>query len=134
MDYWTSREVREVERSHLNYVVADTMQWEQSAAYIIDTHRATDAFVKNAGLGFYIPYIHNGQRHDYTPDFLVRLKADGDAPRHLILETKGYDLLEEKSAPLPNVGWPRLTPMAPSGNGNTGWPSASLRCESILTV
>jgi type III restriction enzyme len=47
---------------------------------------------KNAGLGFAIPYLHNGQRHDYVPDFLIRLKTD--LPRHLILETKGYDPLE----------------------------------------
>ena len=94
VDYWTSRDVREVVRCHLNYVVADTMQWEQSAAYIIDTHPAIAAFVKNAGLGFYIPYVHNGQRHDYTPDFIVRLKT-GPLPHHLILETKGWDPLED---------------------------------------
>lgn len=34
-----------------------------------------------------------GQMHDYVPDFLVRLKSD--PPQHLILETKGYDPLEE---------------------------------------
>jgi type III restriction enzyme len=51
------------------------------------------AFVKNAGLGFAMPYLHNGQMHDYVPDFLIRLK--GDAPRHLVLETKGYDPLAE---------------------------------------
>ena len=69
------------------------MRWEQSAAYYIDTHPATEAFVKNAGLGFTIPYLHNGQRHDYVPDWGVRLKAV--QPRHLILETKGWDPLEE---------------------------------------
>ena len=93
VDFWTGRDVREIVNSHLNYVVADTERWEQSAAYYIDTHPATDAFVKNAGLGFYIPYLHNGQRHDYTPDFIVRLKTD--PPSHLILETKGWDPLEE---------------------------------------
>ena len=31
--------------------------------------------------------------HDYVPDFIVRLKSD--PPRQLILETKGYDPLEE---------------------------------------
>src|SRR5262249_47323402 len=40
VDFWTSREVREVTYSHLNYVVADTKQWEQSAAYLIDKHPA----------------------------------------------------------------------------------------------
>jgi type III restriction enzyme len=93
VDFWTSREVREVVKSHLNYVVADTKQWEQSAAYHLDRHEGVDAFVKNSGLGFAIPYLHNGQMHDYVPDFLVRLKADPAS--YLILETKGYDPSEE---------------------------------------
>lgn len=93
VDFWTSRDVREVVHCHLNYCVADTAKWEQSAAYYIDTHRSTDAFVKNSGLGFAIPYLHNGQMHDYVPDFIVRLKTD--PPTHLILETKGFDPLEE---------------------------------------
>jgi type III restriction enzyme len=93
VDFWTSRDVREVVRSHLNYVVADTAKWEQSAAYVLDTHPLVQAFVKNAGLGFAIPYVHNGQPHDYVPDFLVRLK--GEPATHLVLETKGFDPLEE---------------------------------------
>jgi type III restriction enzyme len=97
VDYWTSRDVREVTRSHLNYVVADTAKWEQQAAYVIDTHPHVAAFVKNAGLGFGIPYLHNGQPHDYVPDFVIRLA--GGTNRHLILETKGFDeLAEVKSA------------------------------------
>ena len=35
-----------------------------------------DAFVKNAGLDFAIPYLHNGQMHDYMPDFIVQLNTD----------------------------------------------------------
>jgi len=93
VDFWTSRDVREVVHSHLNYVVADTRQWEQSAAYVIDTHARVEAFVKNAGLGFAIPYLDNGQPHDYVPDFIIRLK--GEPTRYLILETKGFDPLAE---------------------------------------
>ncbi|HET9401771.1 MAG TPA: hypothetical protein VFO34_12560 [Candidatus Acidoferrales bacterium] len=93
VDFWTSRDPREIERSHLNYIVPDTMKWEQSAAYYIDTHKAVDAFVKNAGLGFAIPYLHNGQMHDYIPDFIIRLNSN--PPLNLILETKGYDEREE---------------------------------------
>ena len=93
VDFWTSRDVREVMRCHLNYIVADTKQWEQSAAYYLDKHEAVDAFVKNSGLGFAIPYLHNGQMHDYVPDFIVRLKSEPAS--HLILETKGYDPLED---------------------------------------
>jgi type III restriction enzyme len=93
VDFWTSKEVREVVKSHLNYVVADTKKWEQSAAYQLDQNPRVVAFAKNAGLGFAIPYLHNGQVHDYIPDFIVRLEKDGQ--QTLILETKGYDPLEE---------------------------------------
>jgi len=93
IDLWTSKDVREVLKSHVNYVVADTKKWEQSAAYYLDTHAEVAAFVKNVGLGFSIPYLHNGQMHDYVPDFIVRIKSDSD--NFLILETKGFDLLTE---------------------------------------
>jgi type III restriction enzyme len=93
VDLWTSRDVRDVTKSHINYVVADTKQWEQSATYYIDKSPTVDAFVKNAGLGFAIPYLHNGQMHDYMPDFIVRLKVQ--PPVHVILETKGFDPLED---------------------------------------
>jgi type III restriction enzyme len=94
VDFWTKRGVREVNRSHLNYVVADTERWEQSAAWQLDRHPQVQAFAKNASLGFAIPYLHNGQPHEYQPDFLVRLAND----HHLILEIKGYDPLEEVKA------------------------------------
>ena len=55
--------------------VLDTLKREQSAAYHIDSHKGVVAFVKNAGLGFAVPYLHNGQTHDYEPDFIVRLEA-----------------------------------------------------------
>ncbi len=96
VDYWTSKDVREVGKSHLNFVVADTKKWEQSAAYTIDRHPAVEAFVKNAGLGFAVPYFHNGQSHDYIPDFIIRFK--GAPGCYLILETKGYDELADTKA------------------------------------
>jgi type III restriction enzyme len=99
VDFRTTRPVREVVHSHLNYVVADTKKWEEAAAYILDNHELVEAFVKNAGLGFTIPYLHNGQAHDYEPDFIARLKAaEGTPPVHLILETKGFDPKKEVKA------------------------------------
>lgn len=96
VDIWTSKDVREVTKSHVNLVVADTRQWEQAAAFILDTHPRVEAFVKNAGLGFGIPYLNNGQMHDYIPDFLIRLR---DKPNTtIILETKGFDPLSELKA------------------------------------
>ena len=71
-------------------------KWEQAAAFYIDKHPVTAAFVKNAGLGFAIPYLHNGQMHDYIPDFIVRLKRS--KPHYVILETKGFDPLADVKA------------------------------------
>lgn len=93
VDFWTGRDVCEVNKCHLNYIVADTKKWEQTAAYYLDKSEHVTAFVKNAGLGFAIPYFHNGQPHEYVPDFIARLS--GPMPRHVIVETKGYDPLEE---------------------------------------
>ena len=72
---------------------SDCRPSEQSAAYYIDKHGAVHSFVKNAGLGFAVPYLYNGQMHDYMPDFIIRLKSDSSF--HVILETKGYDPLED---------------------------------------
>jgi type III restriction enzyme len=93
ISFFTSKTIREVIKCHLNCVVADTGQWEQAAAYIIDNHPATQAFAKNERLGFYIPYYHNDSPHDYLPDFIIRLNTA--QPNYLILETKGYDKLKE---------------------------------------
>ena len=96
VDFHTSRNPYPVVKSHVNAVVPDTAKWEQSAAYQFDRHEQVHSFVKNEGLGCAIPYLHNGEQHEYLPDFLVRLQ--GEKPRYLILETKGYDPLKEVKA------------------------------------
>ncbi len=90
MDFWTSRPVRDTVKSHVNYLVIDSIL-EARAAAKLDGSAAVLAWVKNAGLGLAIPYVHNGERHDYQPDFIARLA--GAAERYLLLETKGYDEL-----------------------------------------
>ena len=48
------------------------------------------AYVKNDHLGFEIPYLHLGTRHDYVPDFLMRLKQrEDDVVRTLVVEVSG---------------------------------------------
>ncbi|MGK2942459.1 MAG: BPTD_3080 family restriction endonuclease [Immundisolibacter sp.] len=97
VDYVTRKEPFAVLKSHVNYVVPDS-QWERVAAYALDNHPKVRSFVKNAGLGFAIPYLHAGQGHDYVPDFIAQL--DGDDSCHVIVETKGHDerLPEKKAA------------------------------------
>ena len=93
VDYETRREPYAVNKIHVNAVVPDTAKWEQLAAYHLDKHDLVQSFVKNAGLGFSIPYLHNGEHREYLPDFIVRLACSDE--RYLILETKGYDPLKE---------------------------------------
>ena len=92
VDYWTSKETYQVQRSHVSHVVADS-RWEKATAQRLDSHRIVSAFVKNAGLGFAIPYQVEGEAHEFIPDFIVRLATDPVV--HLILETKGYDPLAD---------------------------------------
>ncbi len=95
VDFWTSRLVWECQRSHLNYMVADTQKWEQSTAYYLDRHESVISFAKNFNMGYAIPYLHNGEKRDYVPDFLVRLQWKEKEVGTLILEVKGHDPLEE---------------------------------------
>ena len=74
-----------MEKCHLNLCVADTGQWEQSAAYCLDVHPGVAAWVKNDHVGLQIRYRKAGRSHNYIPDFLVRLNGG----QMLILEVKG---------------------------------------------
>lgn len=88
VEFYTGREPWPVTKSHLNAMVADTKQWEQSAAYCLDTHDSVHAWVKNDHLGFIIPYRKDGIRRRYLPDFIVQISSG----EKLIIEIKGQVL------------------------------------------
>ena len=98
VDFNTGKEIAPVQKCHLNAGVFDTRQFEQQAAFILDTTPAVDRWVKNERLGFTIPYRREGVLRRYFPDFLVVL-TNG---QRLIVETKGKDaadvVLKEKAA------------------------------------
>jgi len=52
----TSRAIYETQKSHVNYVVADTESWEQIAAKTLEELEAIESYDKNVFLGFTIPY------------------------------------------------------------------------------
>lgn len=95
VDFWTSRPVADTVRSHVNYMVSDS-GLEAKTAVKLDGSPAVKAWVKNTGLGLVVPYVHNGEKHGYQPDFIVRLQ--GPELRFLLLETKGHDELYEVKA------------------------------------
>ncbi|MCC6310881.1 MAG: DEAD/DEAH box helicase family protein, partial [Trueperaceae bacterium] len=77
-------------KSHVNWVVLDS-GWEQQFCLAAEQHPKVIAYVKNQGLGLEVPYVHQGHKRTYFPDFVV-LADDGRGagdPLHLIVEVKG---------------------------------------------
>ena len=63
----------ETVKSHINYVVADTEEWEQGVAKRLEQMPEVLSYVKNQNLGFTIPYEYQGVSRQYIPDFIVKL-------------------------------------------------------------
>ncbi|MHC4648800.1 MAG: BPTD_3080 family restriction endonuclease, partial [Planctomycetota bacterium] len=72
VDFDTTRRVYPTDARfcHVSHVVADTDSWEQKMTQAIE-ELAEDglviSYVKNQGLGFYIPYTISGDEHRYKP-------------------------------------------------------------------
>ncbi|OUM03637.1 hypothetical protein A8M77_03705 [Variovorax sp. JS1663] len=87
----TARPVYATRRSPVNFVVADTDSWEQIAAKTFEQTEAIESYVKNAFLGFEIPYTDKaGKERRYVPDFLCRIKTPGGRRFNLIVEITGF--------------------------------------------
>ena len=84
------------DKCHISHVVADTESWEQKTAQALEQMDEVAAYVKNHNLDFTIPYVnHNGERREYVPDFIARIRKQdvdpGDNIVNLILETSGRE-------------------------------------------
>ena len=82
--------------SHINQVVADTQQWEQTAAFRLEMAAKNGLvlfYAKNDHLDLLIPYEYFGGEHNYIPDYLVRM-ANGVT---LLLEIKGQEDNQDKA-------------------------------------
>ena len=79
---------------HVSHVVCDTESWEQKLASGLEElgkDGLVISYVKNANLGFLIPYTISGDQKNYTPDFIVRVDDSHgrDNPLNLIVEVTG---------------------------------------------
>jgi len=89
----TSKEVYPTLKSHVNYVVADTEKWEQIAAKTLDEIDEVLAYVKNAFLGFAIPYVNaSGEDKQYFPDYIARCRKQDGSIINLIIEITGMNM------------------------------------------
>ena len=86
------------DKCHVSHVVGDTGTWEQKVAQSLEEMPEVVCYVKNHNLGFEIPYTINGEEHNYTPDFLVKID-DGHGREDLmtlIIEVSGREKREKK--------------------------------------
>jgi type III restriction enzyme len=65
-------------------------KWEASFCEQVERMPEVAAYVKNHGLGFEVPYLHQGDERRYRPDFILRIENGTAEPLHLIVEIKGY--------------------------------------------
>ncbi len=92
----TSKAVYATEKSHVNYVVADTDSWEQICAKTLEELPEVEAYVKNAFLGFTIPYVSQGNDKRYYPDFIARCRRADGSGLNLIIEITGMNQEKEE--------------------------------------
>ena len=71
--------------SHVNYAVCDS-DWEMEFCRVLEENGRVKAWVKNDHLGFTVPYFKGTAKHEYIPDFIVRL----DNGVNLVIEVKGF--------------------------------------------
>jgi type III restriction enzyme len=96
VDFKTTKPCFPTVVSHINQVVADTGQWEQSAAFRLEMaarRGLVRCYAKNDRLGLMIAYEYLGVEHNYVPDYLVRL-TNGMT---LLVEIKGLEDNQDKA-------------------------------------
>lgn len=86
----TSKDVYPTQKSHVNYVVADTESWEQICAKTLEQMPQVKHYVKNHFLGFKIPYVVDGEEHDYNTDFIAVCEVPDGRLVNLIIEISGF--------------------------------------------
>ncbi len=87
----TAKPVFNTRKSHVNLVVADTDSWEQIAAKTFEQTDSVESYVKNAFLGFEVPYVDKaGAERRYLPDYLCRVRTPGGEHFNLIVEITGF--------------------------------------------
>lgn len=89
VDFLTTKPVVDTVKSQINYVVADTEEWEQGVAKKLEQMPEVLAYVKNQNMGFTIPYEHQGVSHHYVPDFIAVLEMPDKSKLNLLIEVTG---------------------------------------------
>ena len=94
-------------KSHISHVVLDAPKWEHSVAYQLEQIPEVLAYARNDHLDFTIPYEWQGAKHEYRPDYLVRLKGRDGGEIKVILEVKGFETEQDRQKEVAAKRWVR---------------------------
>ncbi len=77
------------DKCHVSHCTADS-NWEHKMAEVCESLPEAEAYVKNQGLQFSIPYVYEAVERHYFPDYIVRWREPGAGePLTLIVEVSG---------------------------------------------
>ncbi len=102
----TVRPCRGTTKSHVSHVVEHS-KWEHTVAYYLERSPHVISYVKNDHLDLVIPYEYLGHRHNYVPDYLVRLRRSDGSELNLILEVKGFQTEPDRAKEVAAQRWVR---------------------------
>jgi type III restriction enzyme len=94
-------------RSHISHVVLDAPAWEHSVAFQLERMPEVIAYARNDHLDFTIPYEWQGIRHEYRPDYLIRLRKPDSGDLKVILEVKGFETEQDRQKEAAAGRWVR---------------------------
>ncbi|CCW33858.1 DNA/RNA helicase, superfamily II [Chthonomonas calidirosea] len=83
-------------KSHISHVVLDAPKWEHTVAFQLERMPEVISYARNDHLDFTISYEWQGVRHEYRPDYLIRLRQPGDSELKVILEVKGLETEQDR--------------------------------------
>ena len=83
-------------KSHVSHVVLDAPKWEHSVAFRLEQMPEVTAYARNDHLDLTVPYEWQGVRHEYRPDYLVRLARQDGRETKVILEVKGFETEQDR--------------------------------------
>ena len=94
-------------KSHISHVVLDAPKWEHSVAYQLERMPEVAAYARNDHLDFTMPYEWLGARHEYRPDYLVRLRRGDGQECKVVLEVKGFETEQDRQKETAARRWVR---------------------------
>ena len=133
VNFVTSKQLKwrtRADRCHVNWAVCDT-EWEREFCQVVEANPDVLAYVKNAGMGFEVPYGTGGQNRIYVPDFVLRVSDDGGEPLHLVVELKGFrgEDAQDKAATMRNYWVPGVNRLGAFGY----WQFVEFRNSWVFT-